>query len=454
MISHRRNRFRALSTAFVISLLLSTTSAAAQGSTEADHDSHAAVVSLLERFEATYQPSADQLDAAWQVAALGRQLELDSLPRLSFTERVMWHDFQRFSVDLDLSALLTLYRGNAEPLAILQEHRVQLLELERVLAQHDDRIRFHNDLLALASFRFVEQQLADALARTTHAPWRNPGDLQEALSLYPEERDPVALQRSIEDLHRQVAIRVIELEGALQTTLRTTEVIPALPPLEEVMPLLTPADADLEKCLKESPLLAQATLHHTVQGLERQVQDAPDLRVELHGGASYRSGDLLATIGLEMRLPLPSTAPLAGQVSAAVTPSSAEQALRLSWPPSAPMTRPINDLERVQQLADERAGLEAEIVSLFRALTSDRNAVHSVEMQLLWLVTDAHETRLREDSGSGRYDVEQVRALSLVPLREPVAELQRVRYLSELTFAQLALAERELALGLVCGSGT
>lgn len=82
------------------------------GTTLASTDERANVAALLERFEAAYQPGADVLDAAWHVAALGRQLELEALPRLTFTERTTWDAYERLALDLDLSAFLTLYRSN------------------------------------------------------------------------------------------------------------------------------------------------------------------------------------------------------------------------------------------------------------------------------------------------------------------------------------------------------
>lgn len=424
------------------------------GASPASATERATVAALLERFAATYQPNAEVLDAAWHVVALGRQLEFEALPRLTFTERTTWDTYERLTLDLDLSAFLTLYRSNGALLERLQGARVRMLGLEEALAWSDAYHRFRSDLLALSSFRFIEEQLAAALERVRQTSWDGPTDMAQALRLHPEERDFLALNRAIEDLRTQVAHRIADLEAAVQAALRTEGALPALPPAEALVPLLVSGDFDTARCLAASPLLKQADLHHAVQELERASQTALDFRVELHGSALYRSGDLLATVGLEMRLPLPSSAPLSGQVSLSADPIRAEQTLRLAWPPNEPLHRPTPEAEHAERHAAERAALEAEIIDLFRSVETARASAEGAELQLLWLITDIYPAETRGGEVAEGEALVTARALSRVPAPDPYAELQRVRYLTELAFARQAYGEQLLALEVVCGPGT
>lgn len=424
------------------------------GTTTASAHERALVAALLARFEAAYQPSADVLDAAWHVAALGRQLELEALPRLTFTERTTWDAYERLALDLDLSAFLTLYRSNGALLERLQGARVRMLGLEEALAWNDASHRFRSDLLALSSFRFIKEQLAAALARVNQAYGDGPADISQALRLYPEERDFLALKRALEELRVQVAHRIADLEAALQAALRTDDALPALPPPEALMPLLVSGDFHVARCLATSPILMQADLHNAVQGLESASQNALDFRVELHGSALYRSGDLLATVGLELRLPLPSGAPLSGQVSLSADPVRAEQTLRLSWPPNEPQHRPTPETEHADRNAAERAALEAEIVHLFRSVEAARASAEGAELQLLWLITDIYPAETRSGEASEAEVLVTARGLSRVPAPDLYADLQRVRYLTEFAFARQAHGEQLLALEVVCGPGT
>lgn len=405
-------------------------------------------------FEANYRPAADLLHAAFHVATLGRQLELNALPRFTFTERVTWQGSQNLSLDVDLATTFTLYRSNATRLAALQALRTRLLEWDTAFARRDARHRFHGRLLGLSLYRWLDQQLAASLALADTAPWRRPQDLAAALSLYPEERDPVALGRSLQGLRDQITQRITDLERELVDQLGTPGPVPALPPLEELVAHLAPTVTTAAMCLSTSPLLAQTDLQHRLQSLEREVKAMPDVRLELFGSGRYQAGglggDLSGLVGVELRVPLPSAGPLDGQLSVTADPSQLEQTLSLSWPPAAPHSRPVGELEHARRLADERATLGAEIEELFRSLASAEESVRSAELQLLWLVADIYGAQPGGPHAGEGLDLATVRSLSLVPAPEPFADLQRVRYLSELALARLAHAEQLLAVGLVC----
>lgn len=436
---------------WVATLLLPGTAAAGSAVTAAASGSErAAVLLLLERFEATYQPGPEFLDAAWQVHELGRQQELEEYPRLSFMERAAWQGGERLTVDLDLSATWTLYRSNARIRAQLQELRVRMLDLEGSFARAEARSRFRGQLLELVQYRFLEGHLSAALSRTA-AESPVAMNLEQALQLHQGERDLLRLRRHVEAMHEQVAQRVRELEEGMQRVLGSAEPVPDLPAFEELLPLLVEVPREPERCLARSPLRQQTELHHTVQTFERRAQDTLDLRVELQGSAFYRSGELFGSVGLELRLPLPSGLPVSGQLSLAADPSSVEQVLRLSWPPPAPAHRPVTEQERAEYLAEEREALEAEVRGLFRSLDSAREAVDVTELQLLWLVSDIHGWAAWPPAEASPASIAEIRALSRQQVAEPIGELQRVRHLSELVFAQLAYAEQALTLDLVCG---
>jgi hypothetical protein len=440
-------RRRRLLTAALLAGALVLTSAAAENSR------HSEVQALLAAFEANHRPTADMLDAAWHVDLLGRQLALDAAPRLAFTERVTWQGSQGLSLELDLSATVTLYRSNAVRLAALQEQRERLVGADAAFAARDALHQFQNRLLALTLLRQLEEQLAGASTRAAGSGWRAPHDLEQALQLHPQERDLLLLGRSIADLHAQVALEIATLEAAVATALGSTEGAPHLPPFDELLALLAPATGHAAECLVHSPLLAQLSLHHELVELEHEAQAAPDVRLELFGSGMYRNGELNGAVGLELRVPLPSTSPLAGQLALAADPGKLEQTLRLTWPPPAAMTRPQRAAERSRDQADERTALEAEILELFRSLDAARAAVSGAELQLYWLVTDAHRPGRWEPAASQPLDLPTVRSLSLTPAPDPFADLQRVRYLSELAFARLAYAEQLLSVALVCAPG-
>lgn len=426
----------------------SHTTTAMKGSEPAD------VQALLAAFGANQRLPADVLDTAWQVDLLGRQLALDAAPRLTFTERLTWQGFRSLNVELDVTAAVTLYRSNTEQLTALQRQRERLVEADAAFALRDAEHRFQRQLLALSLFRHLEAQLADATARLDEAGWRPPRGPEEALQLHPQERDLLMLGRSVTDLHAQVVLQVATLESEVATALGSTEPAPPLPSFDELLGLVAPAEAHPAACLTGSPLLAQLSLHHGVLALEHAAQAAPDVRLELFGSGAYRNGELNGAVGLELRVPLPPAAPLAGQLTFAADPSKLEQALRLSWPPPTPATRPQAATERAYQQADERAALEAEILELFRSLEAARAAVSGAELQLHWLVVDAHRLGAFEPGAAPELALEGVRSLSLTPAPEPFADLQRVRYLSELAFSQLAFAEQLLSVALVCGPST
>ena len=450
MTLRRRGRYGVTALAFCAATLLLVGTAAAGSSATSTAGAPASVHELLELFETTYRPGADLLDAAWQVAELGRQQELERYPRLSFTERATWRSGQRITLDLDLTATLTLYRSNAELLERLQEQRVRMLDLEGTLARKEARSRFQGQLLELSLYRSLAKELAGALA-VTAAQIPRPADMEAALALHPGERDPLLLRRNVESLHEQVVERAQELEEDIQRTLRMETPLPDLPPMEDLLPLFVEAHPEPEICLAESPLLRQAELHHGVQRSERRAQEALDFRVELQGSSFYRGGELLGSVGLELRLPLPTGSPVAGQVSLAADPGTVEQTLRLSWPPSSPTMRPVDAHERAESLSTERTSLESELLNLFRSLDAARKAVESAELQLLWLVKDIHGGAAWGVTEPPTNDLTELRDLSRRPVAEPLGELQRVRYLSELLFAKLAYAEQALTVELVCG---
>lgn len=438
-------RRRRLMTAALLIGVLVLPSAAAEGSPSSE------VQALLAAFEANHRPPAEVLDAVWHAAVLGRQLALDAAPRLTFTERVSWQGSQGVALELDLAATVTLYRSSAARLAALQEQRERLVGADAAFAARDAAHQFQTQLLALTLFRHLEEQLAGATTRAAQAGWRAPLDLEEALQLHPQERDLLALGRSVADLHAQVTLEIAALEAAVVTALGSPERAPQLPPFDTLLAVLAPATAQPAECLVHSPLLAQVSLHHELVELEHEAQAAPDVRLELFGSGMYRNGALNGAVGLELRVPLPSTFPVAGQVALAADPGKLEQTLRLTWPPPAPLTRPLSAAERSRSLADERAALEAELLGLFRSLEAARAAVSSAELQLYWLVADAHRAGHWAPTAPQASELATLRSLSLTPAPDPLADLQRVRYLSELAFARLAYAEQLLSVALVCG---
>ena len=411
------------------------------------------VQELLDRFNAVYQPPADLRDAAWQVAALGRQLDHGRLPRLSLTERATWSNFQRWSLDLDLTATLPLYSSNSAVLSLLQNQRLLALDFDQSLARLEALSSFKLGLLELSLLRGVEGQVASALQRLELSGWRAPATTGFALALEAAERDLLVLQRSAEGLLAYVTRRLTELEAGLFTPLGISASAHESPPYDQLLSQVLPELPPLERCLVSSPVLTQTAMHHELQDLERQALHTPDLRLELHSGGAYQRGALRGSIGLEMRLPLPNGFPVAGQLGVSADLGGAQQTLQVSWPPPPALNRPHSAQERASAREVELGTITANIRAMFDVAESAAEQADVTELQLLWLVADANGLRAAPGGSIGAAELATVRALADSPLADPLADLQRVRHWSDLAFARLAHAQQLQALGLLCGAG-
>ncbi|MFA5550923.1 MAG: hypothetical protein WDA03_04825 [Trueperaceae bacterium] len=408
---------------------------------------------LLARYQAAYQPPTDLEDAAWQVEALGRQLEHRHLPRLSFTERATWSNFQRWTLELDLSVTLPLYRSNSAILNLLQDQRLRALGLDQNLARHEALSYFKLGLLEVSLLRSVEEQVSGALQRLYLSGWHRPASLDIAVALDPAERDLLVLQQGAESLLAYVTRRLTELEAELFVPLGLTASALESPPYSQLLPQVVPELPPLERCLVSSPLLAQAEMHHDLQDLEHQALRAPDLSLELLGGGAYQRGALQGTIGLEMRLPIPNGYPVAGQLGVSTDLGGTQQTMQVSWPPPPALNRPRSALERVKAKESELESIAADIRAIYDNAESAADRVAATELQLLWLVADANGLRAAPGAAFSAAELAAVHALADSPTGDPLTDLQRVRHWSDTAFARLAHAEQLLALGLVCGAG-
>ena len=261
---------------------------------------------LMDRFYANYSPDASLQDAAWQVDLMQRQIARDALPTITFTERVYWAAYGQLHVDLDLATTVPLYRSRSEPLAALQAQRAEVLGADLELARREAGTRFLRDLLALSLLRSVSADLLAALERVEAGGWRPAASLADALTLHHGDRELQSLHRHVLVMQEFVEAQAREHEDRVIRSLGVAATLaPALPSFDELAAWALPTTTDLQLCVATSPLIAQASMHHRLQALEVRAQAAPDLRLDLHGGAAYRNGGLSATVRLEARLPLP-----------------------------------------------------------------------------------------------------------------------------------------------------
>lgn len=412
----------------------------------------AAIAGLLELFEANYRPEPELLDAAWQVEAFGRQAEREGLPSLTFTERAAITPSGDLDLELDLSAALPLYRARSEPLAELQAARRALLASETALVRADARSGFVRDLLSLALLRELEEMAGAALRRVEAAGWRAPSNAQEALLLPVAELDLLSLHATIQELHGFAEAQLPSFERRAARALGGSEAppLPSFGHLEAWLLGAPPGAADdPAACRLASPLVEQARLRHRELELERAVSRTPDLRVTVQGSAAYRRsaapapGGFSGSLSLEALLPLPAASPVAGQVGLGAHLTGVEQTLRLSWPPPARLSRPVDEAELAQRAAHAIEAVAAELAALRRGVTAAVADVAAAETRLLLAARDL--------LGAQGADVTVVRGLAHRPAPDPVDELKLVQLRAEFAFARLTRAERLLDLRLLCG---
>lgn len=407
-------------------------------------DGAPSLADLLAAFALVYEPHPELKDAAFQVAALGRHAELESLPSLSLTERVSWVDYDRLQLDVDLSLQLPLLRTKGAPLAQLQAQRQLLLNAETALSQAEARHRFTMDLLTLALLRSATHDTDMALKRLQDTPWSPPTEVTAALALPAQQREVLAAYWRVASLNSFAGGQLPLFEQRVATALGQVNAPPHLPSFDDLVSHATARGAGQPSCARPSPQEHQAHLRHRQQQLEARAQGALDLRVDLNGGVAYRNGDLSATIGLEARLPLPAAAPVAGQVGVAAHQGGAEQTLRLSWPAPPPSIRPVEATELQAQLAEELTVIKLNLQAARHAATAAASEVDATELQLLWAALDLRGWQQGDDLVTAR-------ALAYARSTDPLVELHLLPLRVDVAFARLNLAERLLELELLCG---
>ncbi len=410
----------------------------------------ASLAELVAAYAAHRVPSQPLRSAAAQLEALGRQLEQEALPALSFSERLTWSGFDALALQLDLGATLPLYRSLQEPSHALHAQRLAAFEAEAALAAAQDRAGFARAVLVLAAFSEIEAEASAALAELEVTGWRRPATRSEAMAHPPAERELLALVHELEGLKRYVSTQGAELGASLARDLGYPEGALSPPPFDALAREVGSRGADPAACLAASPVAAVAMGRYQERLLEASMRSVPDLKVSLQAHGSYRrspgaDGALAGSLRLEARLPLPAAAPVAGQLSAGVSPNGAEQALTLSWPravdPHALLAAAASDPAEELRLELER--LEQEVVRLGHALDGAEADLAAAELRLLWFAHDVY----------GLQEPEEALAAARRRAPEPGLELHRVKLRADLRFARLALAEVVLDLRFLCGEG-
>ncbi len=437
-----RNRLLRLAHALVCSLLPLCAAAGGQAAMT--------LAELEAAFAASYVPGSALQAVTEQLAALDTQLDYDSFPSFTLRERLEWRRSSGLSLDLDLSAVMPLYRSLDAPNRALQSQRWATLTLEQAVAAAEARTEFVRTVLLLAAFSELEAEAGAALGRIAETGWRQPADVSAAFAAAPDEREMIGLVRNVAGLHayartnsRLLAEQVARdlAVGAGGDPVATATLL--LPPLATLLAELGTPDMDAAACLAASPFAELARARHEEQLIDWHVRGAPDLRVELHAGGAYRHGAFSGTVRLEARLPLPPTLPVTGQLSAGLTPTGADQALSVTWPPRLDPFHLAGDVPHAaaEKLEAELTHLERDIDGLSRALANAADDIGTAQLKLLWFVRDV----------LGLADLEEARAAAHRPAADPVVELQLVGLRADLTFARLAHAEAALDLALLCG---
>lgn len=406
------------------------------------------LASLLTAFEAVYQPPEHLAAGRAALALLQRQHEHELVPSLSLRQRSAYTDFQRLTLDLDLELVVPLFRATSEQQARVLLSRSTGHAAEERWGAMEARANFQRDLLSTSLLRELIHDVTTALA-AFHAENLLPDlDTTTLLRLSHGQRELLALERELGDLHRFASGHLAELENRLRTTLRISEP-PAIPSFQALLDGVGTGAPDHATCLEAAPARHLALQRQQEQLLAERLAGVLPVAIDLHASASRSYGGSYgsdsASIALRARVPLPDGWPVVGELDLSAGSFGASQQLQLSWPAPLDLS-PHHDTSRAtaaQLLADELAALDSALLAQRSRLAEARREVESSELQLLWLVRDVYR--------EGVDDLATARALATEPFPDVVSELQATQVRSQLSFARLAQAEQVLDLRLSCG---
>lgn len=398
---------------------------------------------LLALFDAQYTPPSSYLDDEWALQALNHASSNPMSPSLTFTQRAALNNFQNWTLNISLSGTVPLYRGRAQSLGLLREQQAEHLALSERLAYQEARLDFLRDTMALSRLRHLTDLVNQVLSSLSATEWQPPQGVAESFEIPPALRDSLAAYN-----------RVVGLQEYLETTLPTLEQRIAaktglaapvgLEPFSDLAQRLVPAPPTVQQCLHSSPMLADVRHAHAVQFLEREVQRAPDIRVDLTGSSTYSSGALTATLGLEARVPLPSGWPVSGYVGAAAGMQGADQTVRITWPATPPSPgRPVPHAELAERQQAQLQAVERELTSLLQSLDTSARMQQAAETQLLWAVADLFSA---PNLAAAHHQVGRLTG-------DPQSDLHLVLLHSDLAFAQISHADSLLTASAACGTG-
>lgn len=411
----------------------------------------------LALFDSAYAPSAALNAEADALAGMAHAALLAGLPSVSLTERLAWHDYGALGLSLEFGAEVPIYRSLAAPTTAMQAHREAALASRANAAVTAARAQFVLTALSLALTQELEHEATAATTRFAAEVWRPPTAMADALHVAPQDRELLALYRSVASLAEFASGNAVELRRELARTLGTAAADLPLPSFAATIEALDEAPPTLDACLANAPEASAARLRFDQRLLGLALDRTTELEVNLFGNVGYQGGfgayragpaGTQAQLGVALRVAVPDGWPVSGEFSATAHLGGAEQALALSWPPVSRGVMPRGHAAALEEanaaLASELAQLTAEAAAQLRAYADAAANVENAETQLLWLALDVHPDAI---------DLDSARALAAQPFDDPVLELHAVSYRADLAFAQLSLVTQLADLQVLCGVG-